>query len=93
MEKHTYLPAGKTTVPPPTEAAASIAAFIAGVSMVLPFPLAPNERIQEQLVPRSLSHIYRCRFVCSAYRSTGDAQACHLKKFSTQLIHLHRLGP
>src|SRR5438067_87289 len=44
MEKHTYVPAGKTTVPPPAAAAASIALLIAGVSTVLPSPVAPKLR-------------------------------------------------
>jgi hypothetical protein len=35
------VPSGKKTVPPPIAAAASMAAWIAGVSFVTPSPVAP----------------------------------------------------
>jgi hypothetical protein len=41
MVKHTYVPAGKSSVPPPAAATASIALLMAGESMVLPSPVAP----------------------------------------------------
>src|SRR5260370_22490945 len=42
MEYHRDPPAGSRTVPPPPAAAASMARLIAGVSIVLPSPLAPK---------------------------------------------------
>src|SRR6476646_2422734 len=44
MENDRYDPAGKRTVPPPADAAASMALLMAAVSMVLPSPVAPNFR-------------------------------------------------
>src|SRR5262245_4538688 len=39
-----YFPAGRNTVPPPAAAQAAIVRLIAGLSSVLPSPVAPNER-------------------------------------------------
>src|SRR5262245_22281103 len=42
------MPAGKTTVPPPADAASSIALLIAAVSTVWPSPRAPNFRTSKR---------------------------------------------
>src|SRR5689334_15293114 len=44
MEWQRYVPAGKYTMPPPIEAARSMARFTAGVSTAVPSPAAPAAR-------------------------------------------------
>src|SRR6266545_3447834 len=44
IERDRYVPAGKSTVPPPAPAAAAIALLIAGESIADPLPLAPKLR-------------------------------------------------
>src|SRR5262245_60828418 len=70
-----YEPAGKKTVPPPEAAAASIVLSIAGVSIVLPSPVAPKTRTLKPKVVDGWAAAARrcCCFVRCAV--TGSTKA------------------
>jgi hypothetical protein len=48
MEKDSHVPAGMWTVPPPEAWAAVMAALMAGVSRVMPSPMAPKARMSKE---------------------------------------------
>jgi hypothetical protein len=72
--KRHVVPAGNITVPPPAAAAASIAWLIAGESIVLPSPVAPNARTSNVIGDRAAAPAFFTAPQCGEYRCGGGGE-------------------